>query len=84
MGRHDTRVGPKGRLDHHLDRVGIEANVVVTEQEEGGTLDHQRRLIARRGEAAVLLEQADEGVGGDRRDPCRDVFGLPVRDDEQA
>jgi len=56
----------------------------VTEEEEGRALDHQRRLVARRREATILVEQPDEGVGGDRGDAGRDVLGLPVRDDEQA
>jgi hypothetical protein len=86
---HDLRrdhagVRAKGRLDHHLDGVRFEPHVVVTEEEERRALDHQRGLVARRGEAAILLEEAHEGVRGDRGDPGRDVLGLPVRDDEQA
>ncbi len=80
----DARVRSKGRLHHHLDRVRFETHVIVTEEEEGRALDHQRRLVARRREATILVEQPDEGVGGDRGDAGRDVLGLPVRDDEQA
>ena len=84
LGRDDAGVGAEGSLDQEMDDVGLEADVVVTEEEEGRALDHQRRLVAGRGEAAVLLEESHEGVRGDRGHPCRDVFGLPVRDDEQA
>ena len=80
----DAGVGAKGRLDHHLHRVGLETDVVVTEEEEGRALDHQRGLVTGRGEATVLVEQSHEGVRGDRGDARGDVFGLPVRDDEQA
>ena len=41
LRRDDASVRSKRRLDHHLHRVVFEAYVVVAEEEERGSLDHQ-------------------------------------------
>jgi len=53
----------KGGLDHQLKGVRLEAYVVVTEEEKGRTLHHQRRFVTGSGETSVLLEDPHEGVG---------------------
>ena len=80
----DAGVRTKGRLDHELECVRFQSDVVMTKEEEGGAVDHQSRLIARRSETAILLKDSDVGAGRDRGDSGRDVVRLPVRHDEQA
>ena len=84
LRRDNSGVGSKRRLHHQLHRIGLQAHVVVTEEKERRTFDHQRGFVAGRAEAAVLFEHAHEGVGGDCRDALGDVRGVPVRHDEQA
>ena len=84
LRRDDARVRPKGGLDHQLDGVRFEANVVVAEEEERRPLHHERGLVARRREAAILFQHAHEGVRSDRRHALGDVQGVAVRQYEQA
>ncbi len=84
LRRHDSGVGTKGRLHHLLDGVGFQAHIIVAEQEERRPFDHEHRLVAGGGESLVLVQRPHEGVGGNDGDPCRNVFRLPVRHDEQA
>jgi hypothetical protein len=41
LGRYDAGVGSKCRLDHELDGVVLEHDVIVAKEEEGRAVDHQ-------------------------------------------
>ena len=67
----DAGVRPVGLLDHQPDRVGIEHDVVVAEEQEDRTLDRGERLVRGRRERRRRARRAaaDEGAGqgaGDR------------------
>ena len=70
LGPEDARVRAVALLDDESDRVGIEHDVVVAEEEEGRALDRVQRLVGGRGEAGALVETADERAREHGRRPA--------------
>ena len=63
LRRHDSGVRPERLFDQEVDGVGIECDVVVTQQVVGRSGDHRADLVHGRSEAPVRLEPPDVGVG---------------------
>ena len=83
FGRHHAGVGAERLLDQLVHRVGVERDVVVQEEEEGGALHHAQSLVGGRGVAGVARQVAHEGIGEDPGHPLDDLgIVLPGRQDE--
>ena len=65
-------------LDHHADRVRVEHDVVVAEQQEGRALHERQRVVRGRREADVRGQPAHEGPRQRGRDARRRVVARAV------
>ena len=84
LGRHDPRVRPIRRFDHQLERVRLEAHVVVTEEEKGRPLHHESGLVARGAKSAIFIQHSHERVRRDRRHALGDARCIAVGDHQEA
>ena len=67
FGADDAGVRAERLLDHHLDRVGVEPDVVVAEQVEGRSLDRRQHLVGGRAEARRWRRAGARGRRGRSR-----------------
>ena len=84
LGTDHAGVGPERLGDHRGHRVGTQADVVVHEQQERGSLDRHQGLVGRGREPPVLGESTDEGGRQHVGHPGGGVVDGPVVDDEQG
>jgi hypothetical protein len=45
-------------FDHHLNCIRLKANIIMTEQEKGSSINHQSRLIAGSTETLVFVKRS--------------------------
>ncbi len=87
LGAHELRaqdagVRPVPLFHQEPHRGRIEHDVVVTQQEEGGTLDRVERLVGSVGEARAVREATDEGAREHLGDAGGGVVDRAAVDDE--
>jgi hypothetical protein len=84
LRRNNAGIRSIGRFHHELDGIRLKLHVIVAEEKECGTLNHENGFITGSPEASILFKDSDEGVGSDSRQSFGDVLSIPVRHDEQA
>ena len=82
LGPDDAGVRAVRLLDHHADRIRLEHDIVVAEEQEGRALHERHRVVRGRREADVRVQPAHEGPRHRGRDPRRRVVGRAVVEHE--